>query len=716
MAQSIRVLHVDTEPNNGDLTATTLDREVDDIAVETATSAAEGLNTITNDSPDCVVFACHMPGQNNTGFLELVRDEYPELPLILLTTDADAEVVSEAISAGATDYFQITSELEQYQLLGNRIKNVVQSRQSTKQLTRKNELMRLTEVTANVGSWELDLETDELDVTPGAGRLTGLSSDDNLSPDGTIDLYHPDDQPEVRAALDRAAETGEQVQGTWRIQPPDGCQRTADVTITPVSSNGEVTSLRGTIHDVTERRERREELEQVETLFQHTQGPLFLIDVEDGAFRIKRVNWAWEDATGVSPDSAHGQTIYELLGEKQGNKVAQRYHECVERREPIEYEEQLQFGDDRIYWETRIAPVVIEGDVEYIAGSTRNITESRERQRELRLLQQAIDDAEMPVTLADPSQEDNPLVYANNAYQELTGYSQQEALGRNCRYLQGENTDPGKVRRLREAINDEEPATVKLRNYRKDGTEFWNRVTVTPIYDDSGTLIRYLGSQRDITERRDRKKYLQLLDRVLRHNLRNDMSVIRGRAETIAAEASGTVATDATQIVETSNGLVELAEKERKLADTLRREPTKKQLDLRVILERACSEARSEHPEATITLECPTEVTVRTTADLGQAVGELTSNAIVHNDSESSEVSISAARTQAGSRIEVADNGPRIPKMERDILTDGINEEPLYHGRGLGLWLVRLIITQAGGSISVKQRSQTGKSIRIELP
>jgi PAS domain S-box-containing protein len=715
MAQSIRVLHVDTEPNSGDLTAAALDREVDYVLVETATSAAEGLDMIANYPPDCVLSTRDMLGQNGTGFLQQLRNEYPELPFILLTTDAGADVINKAISAGATDYFRTTSGPEQYQLLVNRIENTVQPRESGDELAQREELVELTEATANTGGWELDLEANELNITAGASRITGLPQDADLSLDGTIDVYHPDDRPEVRAAVDRAARTGQQVQGTWRIQPAAGGQRVVDVTIAPATSSGEVTALRGTVQDVTERRERRKELEQIETLFQHTQGPLFLVDVGD-ELTIKRVNWAWEDATGISPDSTHGKTPRELLGKEQGSRVAHRYRECVRRQEPIEYEEQLQFDDHPTYWKTRIAPVIIDGDVEYIAGSTRNVTETRERQRELRIFKQAIDNTEVPVTLADPSEEDNPLVFVNTAYEQLTGYSEEEALGRNCRYLQGQNTNSEAVTALRTAIAAEKPITTTLRNYQKDGTEFWNRLTVTPIYDDDGTLIRYLGTQQDITERKEREKHVELLGRVLRHNLRNTLNVVRGRAEAICAETSGSVATDATRIIEVSDELLGLTEKEQKLADVLRGEPIQKPVDIEAVLERVISKTISEYPEATVTIECPTGMTARTTTDLAQALRELVENAIVHNGSESPDVCVTAARTETGVRIEVADNGPRIPDMERSILVDGVREEPLYHGRGLGMWVIRLIIAQAGGSVTVEQRSPTGNIVRAELP
>jgi len=114
----------------------------------------------------------------------------------------------------------------------------------------------------------------------------------------------------------------------------------------------------------------------------------------------------------------------------------------------------------------------------------------------------AVDEAPVGITISDPSLPDNPLVYANQGYAELTGYDVEEVLGRNCRLLQGPDTEEEPVARMREAIDSEEPVSVELLNYGKNGTPFWNRVTLAPLYD-GGELAHYIGFQEDVTERKE---------------------------------------------------------------------------------------------------------------------------------------------------------------------------------------------------------------------
>lgn len=133
-----------------------------------------------------------------------------------------------------------------------------------------------------------------------------------------------------------------------------------------------------------------------------------------------------------------------------------------------------------------------------------------DRVREMVVETRAIDSASIPLCLTDPTRPDNPVVYVNRGFEEVTGYDAEECLGRNCRFLQGEDTDPAAVAELRDAVREERATSVEVRNYRKDGTPFWNEVYVVPIYDDEGDLVYFLGSQRDITERKEREEQLRV--------------------------------------------------------------------------------------------------------------------------------------------------------------------------------------------------------------
>jgi PAS domain S-box-containing protein len=117
------------------------------------------------------------------------------------------------------------------------------------------------------------------------------------------------------------------------------------------------------------------------------------------------------------------------------------------------------------------------------------------------LRERAILATERSFSISDPHQPDNPLVYVNPAFERMTGYAADDAVGRNCRFLQGEDTDQAAVAELRAALAGERQATVTLRNYRKDGTAFWNEVAISPVLDGLGRLTHFVGVQSDVTAR-----------------------------------------------------------------------------------------------------------------------------------------------------------------------------------------------------------------------
>ena len=163
------------------------------------------------------------------------------------------------------------------------------------------------------------------------------------------------------------------------------------------------------------------------------------------------------------------------------------------------------------------------------------------------LFERAMAQTRMAICLTDPRLDDNPIVFANRAFRHLSGYSEDEIIGRNCRFMQGPDTDPEQIARLRNAIETQEVLVIELLNYRKDGSTFWNALHIGPIYDDDGTLIYFFGSQWDVSDvrtARAQKAYAKELARELSHRVKNMFSVIAGivnvtgRARGVEGEAA----------------------------------------------------------------------------------------------------------------------------------------------------------------------------------
>jgi PAS domain S-box-containing protein len=152
----------------------------------------------------------------------------------------------------------------------------------------------------------------------------------------------------------------------------------------------------------------------------------------------------------------------------------------------------------------------------------------------------AVEMTRMPMVVTDPRQPDNPIVFANGAFFDLTGYSNEETIGRNCRFLQGPQTDRSTVDEVRQAVSEERAVAVDILNYKKGGKPFWNALFLGPIFDQDGKLLYFFASQMDITERRTTQDaYLQAqkmeaigqLTAGMAHDFNNLLQVINGNLE-----------------------------------------------------------------------------------------------------------------------------------------------------------------------------------------
>jgi PAS domain S-box-containing protein len=153
----------------------------------------------------------------------------------------------------------------------------------------------------------------------------------------------------------------------------------------------------------------------------------------------------------------------------------------------------------------------------------------------------AVERTRMPMVITDPRQPDNPIVLANHSFLKLSGYSASEVIGRNCRFLQGPDTDPIAVAEIRAAVLTQRNVTVELLNYKKEGEPFWAQLYLSPIHDDEGNLIYFFGSQLDVTARRRVEAMEATEHRLLKevdHRAMNVLAIVEGivrltRAETM---------------------------------------------------------------------------------------------------------------------------------------------------------------------------------------
>jgi len=260
MATDIHILHVDDDPDIVDLTADFLEADDDRFTVETATSGPDGLEHLTS-TVDCVISDYEMPGLNGIEFLEAVRERYPNVPFILFTGKGSEEVASEALTLGATEYLQKAVGPDQYELLANRARRAVEQFRAEQELERKTDLLEKTQNLADVGAWEYTPQTGDVYFTDKVYEIYGV--DEDFDPDPVADIqrfYHSEDRDTVRDAIARALEHGQAYDIEVRITSADGTDKWVRTQADPLFEDGSCKRVRGTIQDITDRKERERDL------------------------------------------------------------------------------------------------------------------------------------------------------------------------------------------------------------------------------------------------------------------------------------------------------------------------------------------------------------------------------------------------------------------------------------------------------------------------
>lgn len=379
MTDSIRVLHVDDNPEFAEMAATFLETEDDRLTVETAHSARDGLEQMADGEFDCIISDYEMPGQSGIEFLKAVRETHAELPFILYTGKGSEAVASDAISAGVTDYLQKEAGTEQYELLANRVRHAVERRRA--QRARQRHLKAIE--TAQEGISILDEDGEFVYVNEVWGELFGYDPEELLGERWEL-LYR---QGEVERLSNDIFPTVWET-GSWRGETTglraDGSTFAQDHTISETET-GEIVC---TVQDITERREREQELQQERAFIDRALGQLndvLYVVGTDGSLR--RWNDQLSKVTGYDDDEIADMQATEFFPEDEQERIAEAINEALTAGEVVIESEFLSASGERIPFELTGSRLLdSDGDLFGLIGVGRDISERREREQAVKEL------------------------------------------------------------------------------------------------------------------------------------------------------------------------------------------------------------------------------------------------------------------------------------------------------------------------------------------
>ena len=488
----------------------------------------------------------------------------------------------------------------------------------------------------------------------------------------------------------------------WMVETKDGERRTTEVVTTKGTIGGteRVISIN---RDITERKRREREYEQI---FNGVNETITVHDPETG--ELLDANDAFCELLGHDREEIIENGVMEYTPSGRGYTVEKAMafiREVVETGEPKRTEWAVETADgERRQLEVTGTTVELGGDLRYVAIN-RDITERRRREQEFEQIFNGVQDA---IAVFDP----DTLEYldANEAYLEMFGHESVGELrerGVSGLSITEEGYTEQRGREIHQRVAESgQPETLEWQGETSGGKRVWLEVKVTPAV--IGGEQRTISIQRDITERRRREQRLEVFNRILRHNLRNQLDVIRSHAEKLADKATGD---HAERIITAVDDLAEIGRRARQVDRILSKDETPTEIDVAETLGETVEAMKPAQNGVTMTTELPGEMRLQTDKEsVVMAVESALENALEH---ATSAVSVTVETEPNGCVITIADDGSGIPEEEL-IPIEIETENRLQHGRGLGLWQLRWCVDNLNGDLSFE--TGAGTTVRITVP
>jgi len=443
-------------------------------------------------------------------------------------------------------------------------------------------------------------------------------------------------------------------------------------------------------------------------------GHGIIITDTDGT--IEYTNPAFEATTGYSNQEAVGNNTNMLQSGEMNDSHYDQLWQTISAGETWHGEivDQRKDGSQYIVDQT-IAPISdASGEITaYVAVQT-DITERKQLEDRLKQHRDIVQRLDDPIMLQN---EDGQFELVNQALCDFAGLSAEKLEGTDEYEFMDEPTTKFIHRQKKAVLWTEKPVTYSVTpTFEYSGKEAVFYTTRYPYYNEESKLVGTLAICRDVTDLDRRTRHLQVIDNILRHNIRNKLTIIKGRGTQIQRDTNGELTHAAASIVEAADDLLTTSEKSRQITQVFSNDTNITQINLSDTIERIINNIKHRWPDIKFSVTIPDEVVVIAIPEIGDAIKELVENAAMHNDKETSQVELSVTVDNEVVEIQISDNGPGMIAFDQEVLESGTAIGELSHGSGLGLWLVYWIVQQSNGTINLTDQDSGGTTVNIKLP
>lgn len=692
--------------------------------VDNSPTIANALKSLNENVYDLIFLDLTLPDSEGLNTFTAINGIASHIPIIILSSVTNNELALKIMKQGAQDYL-VKGNFDS-PLLEKAIKYSIERKKNLDAIKQSENRYKYLFENNPIPMWAYDIETKKfLLVNRAAIEHYGYSEQEFLSM--TIFDIRPEDE---KAQLAKNLNTNIEGVGKkreWIHRKKNGEIIVVDIVV----HNIDVSKRKARLvlaYDVTERTHVQQEVAFQANILKNIRDIVVVTDLKGN---INYWNSGATKILGYTQEEAIGKHI-SFVKARQEEITLQEIFAHIEQEKTYITQMQAFIKNEKPIWLNLKVSYMLNmaQEKQSLLWIAHDITEELQNKEKLLIQKSAIEAVGVGIVITDPLQKGNPIVVVNPKFESLTGYSAKEIIGKNCNFLQGEDTDEAVVKEISRCIASQKPFEGEILNYRKDGESFWNRLLINPIFDEEGKLINFVGFQQDVTEAKNAKEDLLYKNRELNtfiykssHDLRSPIASLIGLIKFAQNETEDErIITYLKMMEESSERLDNILKTLINMISFKQAEPEYEQIDFALLVKEAIESIKKKKTFENIDLMFNFDNQDKIKTDkkiLCHILFQLLENAVKFRDVHKNKLKVEVSLLKWPQKycIIVRDNGSGIHQEYKEKVFDMFfRANETCPGSGLGLYIVKNFVEKLEGRLYMQTKYGSGTSITIELP
>lgn len=690
--------------------------------ITNSTNLSKALYALNDEVFDLIFLDLTLPDSDGLDSFLMINKAAGKIPIIVLSGMVNENLALEIVKQGAQD-FLIKGNFDR-SLLDKSIRYSIERKKNLDIIKQSENQYKYLFENNPIPMWAFDIETKRfLVVNQAAINHYGYTEDEFLSM--TIYDIRPASEYYILEDNLQKIDFGNNVIQTTHLKK-DGSRISVEITGHHIIVNNRRARL-NLAYDITEQRKAQQENIFHAEILKNITDIVIVTDL-DGQITY------WNKGASVNLEYEAPEILGKHITTLQHQKAHLQINDVIQEIETYNtYLAHLRVvtKSGKLLWLDLKATYLfgLNNEKSGFLWISNDITQEILNKEKLLIQKSAIEAVGVGVVITGASENDYPIIMVNPKFEAITGYSEEEVRGKNCRFLQGEGSHKETIKQMQKCLREQMMFDGEILNYRKNGEPFWNKVMINPIFDEHGKLINFVGFQQDITDAKNAKEDLLYKNRELNtfiykasHDLRSPIASLIGLIKVAQLEFKDDTICHYLQMMdETSVRLDKILRTLMDMISIKQEEPHYATVKFASIVKKVVESAKYPDLQSMdISLDFDKDAELKTDTDILVLILEnLVENALKFRDKNKRkcELQISMVQFPHKNQIIVSDNGLGILKEYQSKVFDMFfRANDTFPGSGLGLYIVKNFVEKLQGRLSLKTEYCMGTSVMIELP